>query len=1398
MPPANSTEASKKRKRKSNPWNPQKKPRVSQKKWEVRGILAETEDKYLIDWADDEETGESYSPTWEPKRNANKACIIQWENKRKEQQSPPDNDSQRVSSYQTNSSKSADPWQITGVGDTPLEAPRASGSEYQPTQEGAVLLASSVPETQPSSTEDSLVKDLDVSAGAKSSEACHASETWTAAPRKRERSVEVTESSQRLLIASHPAEVNGRLVEEVLETQEDVHQPPSRSPSPAEYISETLDAVQSSVETLTAPETCTNLLSTFAQRGWHIGSRISPTPPVQQPQPLATTQPETQESSDHSVRTSGQTQPSRPCREAPDTHLGTYRGSGQTPPSALAELSSSSTTHQCSAAVVPRDIRAEAQAHSEVTGEEPQPVSAADNTEPVRGEVQEQEPVSQVSVVARIAQSENLTQSTDRHTYSGEADLSGDSVSGAQKVHYPENSTVESSARSGLETVHSSNPSTDNEARRALPDSGGINSSVQENDQPKPISPESGLQRLKEGNRGLLSLKARLARIAANRRPSQPTLPAEEEGVNRTTSQTRDAIQNNNSEVDIHRQDFVPELPTEEAATSPSAGSRSQQQDAQVVPVDSYSYPTELETDGSILPTTEFDHIMEETTQIPEDHSTQSSSQRNKLLTPSLSDASVPPHPGSHSLGTTTSLAPGRPPTPPAISSGEVGDSIEAGLKAAFTPGQTRGDQDAGEKQASDVSSAGAETQSSSTPDKSPAPSGPPSLRTTALRNSAAVHIPEAPSLLPEHPKHQHPASHSQNGGLTEPKLSVQDTADHDSDVEMAISGHSTPSMLLLEDVNLLENEYIVPLSMGLRQKATYLQQIKHDMEALKGFNEDPEAFTDLTTISAVFEKLKNVETHTDFVFAESADNGDTMFDINSSSKFRFLKALLDALRDKDMHFVLVVKEGNEQLCGMVARFLQQNSVPYKYPKKPRRSWQPQKQVSPLRATLLTSALDGFVQPSDAIICLDGARTEDVRKEPWARSPMTPHALVPVLQLVIPRTVSHIELSMNPKLEGKERLHTIVACLAQIGSDVGRPLGDDDIPGPDETAALVAGWLVERGEWPLSSIHSVEDVLQFSSQSSDSQASTVQPSHKRPLDDEPAEPSKRPRLSSQAEGDTTHVSDSAPGTASSSSELSKLRAQLDEMQHQLENAQIEVRDAREQKGTWEQRQTAHEDLAKENRRLRKKLQESEKNREFQEKMRQIQGNQKEKLQEQLAEKKTLIEKLEADAAASTDENRVELARVRAENETLKSAVTAARKSKESTENTMEYLKAQSAKEHTKYAELKAKHEEVVAKVVELERMASGEMTELKKIHFDNAYKVMENQIKGKTQEVEMLKKLLEQKEAEVTKLKSEKKGYGTRGSSVPRSPRVTAASISRGASPAAAGGRNRLSDLRNG
>ena len=62
-----------------------KRPRFDpDREYEVEAILDETPDQYLIRWAGDKETGETFDDSWQPKSNANQAAVDEWETRKED------------------------------------------------------------------------------------------------------------------------------------------------------------------------------------------------------------------------------------------------------------------------------------------------------------------------------------------------------------------------------------------------------------------------------------------------------------------------------------------------------------------------------------------------------------------------------------------------------------------------------------------------------------------------------------------------------------------------------------------------------------------------------------------------------------------------------------------------------------------------------------------------------------------------------------------------------------------------------------------------------------------------------------------------------------------------------------------------------------------------------------------------------------------------------------------------------------------------------------------------------------------------------------------------------------------------------------------------------------------
>ncbi|KAK5126538.1 hypothetical protein LTR08_004666 [Meristemomyces frigidus] len=61
----------------------------SEVEYKIKNIIDEKGGKYLIDWEDDEVSGVSYEATWEPKGNANKQAIVDWNRQQSEKLKAP-------------------------------------------------------------------------------------------------------------------------------------------------------------------------------------------------------------------------------------------------------------------------------------------------------------------------------------------------------------------------------------------------------------------------------------------------------------------------------------------------------------------------------------------------------------------------------------------------------------------------------------------------------------------------------------------------------------------------------------------------------------------------------------------------------------------------------------------------------------------------------------------------------------------------------------------------------------------------------------------------------------------------------------------------------------------------------------------------------------------------------------------------------------------------------------------------------------------------------------------------------------------------------------------------------------------------------------------------------------
>ncbi|KAI4689879.1 uncharacterized protein J4E84_004059 [Alternaria hordeiaustralica] len=868
-------------------------------------------------------------------------------------------------------------------------------------------------------------------------------------------------------------------------------------------------------------------------------------------------------------------------------------------------------------------------------------------------------------------------------------------------------------------------------------------------------------------------------------------------------------------------------------------------QNAQVVPLEA-DLSTQEDTSESIR-----DTIEEEVTHLASPESRHDSSQESPER-PSRSrnhETSPVPYPPSYSLQTQASRLPSRPCTPVPTSSlsimaGEgTGDIIRRQMQEAIDKRiaesrRTPRRRPRSSMTPSVVGNAPAatptpvsrlrETQEpaegtrspSAVPDRSPLAQAPTSLRNIAYAPSNVQ--PEAPTLdkVMASPPRNHPEpTIAEAIKPSEPIVPVPRSPTSD-EMEVSDADDEDSESLFNDDLQLVDQEFIVPLYISGRQRDTYAQYITAKRDLLEPFLKDRHSLNSVEEVKNVLSQLRAIETHMDLVFAEAESNAldgeasatqaehAARFGLENSTKFRFLSALFNELRhcEPQKHVVLVTESDNETLFRILETFCKTTYINYIMPGKDRKA-NLKEVVGNLLVTIIPSDASPIIHVPDLIICLDGVQdAAQIRKKNWAKSPNCD--VVPVLHLVIPRTVGHIERYITSSLDPIDHMHTILASLAHVHPDVGKAI-DERTPRDVECAELVSYWIknrMEGADWPLSSIGSVKDVIEYQTQQTQqtSADAPIPERSKRPLDDEELDPAKRMRFTPQPqtvpasavdkEHEVTHISDSMPGTAAYDSDLRTQLAHAKEgLREEREARRAGQRDFGEHKDMWDRQQTVHEDLASEHRRVKRRLQDAE------DKVETLTRNNAtltERLTARTTEMREVKEKLkeQRETALLGDDARLqEIAKLRNQLDEANEKTEQAVKKAAAAEQTLDYMRESLQDARSTASTATARVEELEAQHVTLTKAASGDATKRKSMHIERVYDDQQQRVKRLEMELSITKRTLMTKDDEIARLKSMggRPGVGTRGTSATPQPKTR----SRAASPTFTGGR--IANLRN-
>jgi uncharacterized coiled-coil protein SlyX len=504
-------------------------------------------------------------------------------------------------------------------------------------------------------------------------------------------------------------------------------------------------------------------------------------------------------------------------------------------------------------------------------------------------------------------------------------------------------------------------------------------------------------------------------------------------------------------------------------------------------------------------------------------------------------------------------------------------------------------------------------------------------------------------------------------------------------------------------------------------------------------------------------------------------------WDMSISTKFRFLKSLLDEAKQNNLHVALLVDPG--RLAAILQGFLQGINIMYNV-------------IDGLdnvvnhnsTATILLTTVESIDTSSldmDMVVVIDGSISKDVVTR--SQKMLSNDTLVPTISLIIPHSIEHIERCLPATMPEADRLHILMSTASNERKKAGWQSAGTDTDF-ERKASDIVSWTLNPGaaDWPFYGPPSLK-LTEGHSQSSEDELMDMDNSgsNKRSLqDDHELISTKRARIEESlpltinpADMHLTpgtmltnsHVSDSVAASqhAITLQELNNAQAQIRELFQAMETLQFnceeqraEMVKAQKERNDALQREerlsTTNTDLRAKNGSLRDEVLDLKK---------QLEVAQAALLDHTVPERAEL-EKSKAEALAAVTERDKEVKRAK------------------TFEESVDYLRSQYQTRSNENSLLATSNAEYEKKIAELEIKASGEQAKLKAINNATLVKRYESTIKQLRTVVTEREGTMQRMSEEMARLREPRGRVGTRASSIPRSPRAgTREPVSRQGSP---------------
>ncbi|KAF7959823.1 hypothetical protein EAE96_001428 [Botrytis aclada] len=570
-------------------------------------------------------------------------------------------------------------------------------------------------------------------------------------------------------------------------------------------------------------------------------------------------------------------------------------------------------------------------------------------------------------------------------------------------------------------------------------------------------------------------------------------------------------------------------------------------------------------------------------------------------------------------------------------------------------------------------------------------------------------------------------------------------------------------------------NEFIIPLPMMNQVREVYDTTIRDRKNDIISFLGGSPTAADSESMDLMIEELKLICDHQDLIVEESStqsldDNTQAKYAVTISTKFLFVQQFLDSLRSTKVHVVILAREMILPLLEALFRYRKYNYS------RPDISGSPEKSTKDsMQITLLPTWIDVrdcVVAPASVVLAFDSSfPTFEVRDEYHQILPLdpkNPDKRVPLLWLVTTNSVEHIELCI-PTRGSSRRKDKLVQYLTQTRKVVGR-LDTTIYPEPQQAARAAAEYILEDSmevAWPIVPMPDIDIPLPgygaFNCRSDSLTQSLFSPTEpriqtgfKRPSDFDAVDEDtavKRQRLTPTRQGREFDLNTMNGNLVELNKELKILRSRCEDYEGSIKRIQPKFQRALDERARFE-----HESAQ-----AMKRLSEYEKKLE-------IQGSAAAKLREENASLKAELAVAQKSLAASVVPSVAELQKTKDELRDAQAEIERLKKNYTSAEKRADYATSLYQEHSQQNHEMRNQLEALQSERKGLQSEASAARVEIQKVNHDGIIQQQLDTINELKREVAERERMLESVSRQLESYQNGRRT--TRGTSVPRSPRM--------------------------